>query len=565
MYEELLKNFDENTKKNILSYLHGQYDKNIKDEILSLLKSDPNKIKDAFYKKLSFGTAGARAVMGIGTNRLNIYTIRAAAKGVANYIKSLHIDRPSCVIGFDNRKNSHLFAEESAKVLAKEKIEVYLFKSLRPIPIVSFAIREKKTTTGIMITASHNTREYNGFKVYWSDGGQVLPPHDKRITEEVDKIDDPSKIELTTLKDPLIHIIEDEIDNLYLKRLKTLKIASEEKKDLKIIYTNLHGTGITIIPKALNQFGFQDVDFVEEQRPFDEDFSNAPVPNPEKKEALSLGIKKMLSKKADILFATDPDADRLGVSINHKNSPIILTGNEVSCILLDHLTKNKKIKNGAVIRSIVTTPLFKKIAEKRGVRCFDVLTGFKYIAELMKVFEEKRSYNFILGAEESCGYLLIKDIRDKDSISACVVISKIASIAKKKNKTLLDILHNLYKEYGVHKERVISESLDEETKEKIMRSLRKETIKSISNIEVVEKKDYLKREDNKELPLSDVIKFTLSDRSEIFIRPSGTEPKIKAYISCEEINTSNIEKGISLSEKRLDAFVSFIKREIFRK
>jgi phosphoglucomutase/phosphomannomutase len=584
MFQELLndKIFDEKSKKNILNWLEGPYDESTKKEIKNLLEKDKKLLKNAFYKKLEFGTGGARGIMGVGTNRLNKYTIRGVAKGLANYLKKSNLKNLSAIIGFDNRKNSKLFAEETAKVLSKNNIKVFLFKNLRPTPIVSFGLIEKKCSCGIMITASHNPPEYNGFKVCWEDGGQVLPPHDKGIIEEVDKIEDLANIEVENIENPLIEIIDDEIDKIYLKKLSTInfneKITKEKGNLLKIIYTNLHGTGITLIPNALKDWGFTNFSLVDKQKTIDENFTFAKIPNPEEKSALQLGIDLLIQKNADILLASDPDADRLGVVINENKNPLILTGNQIACILLEYILSNfpKIKKKRAVIKTIVTTPLFEKIAKEHNAKCFDVLTGFKYIAEKIKIFEEENFYKFTFGAEESLGYLIEDFVRDKDSISASVYLATIFLLAKLKNKRFIDLLYDLYKKYGIYREKVFSFSFEPtkegmEKREKIMLHLRKTNKKTFANQTVVSIQDYktkLKKnfKTNEEktltLPRSDVLKYTFSDESTVVIRPSGTEPKIKIYLFVCEQNFKSIEDGIKLCDERLLALENILKKEL---
>ena len=465
MDEDFLSKFDETTKKNLQSFLNGNYDEKTKKEIKQLIKTDPDEIKNRFYKKLSFGTAGIRSVMGNGINRLNKYTIRAATQGLANYLKKQNKKEIKVVIGYDNRRNSRLFAEETAKVLAANEIKALLFTSLVPTPIVSFACRYEKCNAAVMITASHNPPDYNGYKVYWEDGGQITPPHDSGIIREVEKIQDPSLIKTAELSDPFIQPLDKQILRIYLKRIKSLQTLKNEN-NLQIIYTSLHGTGITAVPDALKSWGFKNVFLVKEQCTVDEDFTFAKKPNPEEKEALQLGINLLNKKKADIFLATDPDADRIGVVVMHKDTSVILTGNQTACILLEHILsslykKNELSPKSAVVKSIVTSDLFSEIAKAYKVKCFDVLTGFKYIAEKIKEWENNLSYEFIFGAEESLGFLRETFVRDKDSISTACLISEIASKQKEKNETLIDYLHRIYKKYGVYRETVFSVNFEE--------------------------------------------------------------------------------------------------------
>lgn len=559
--------FDEQTKKNISSWLEGPYDAKTKEEIQELLKKDPEKLKDAFFQNLSFGTGGARAIMGTGTNRLNVYTIRAMTQGLANYLKK-EVKKPTVLIGFDNRNNSNLFAEETAKVLAANEIKVFLFKNLRPVPLVSFGCRLKKCSAAVMITASHNPPKYNGFKVYWSDGGQILPPHDSGIINEVSKITSPNQIKETSLTNPLIEIIDEEMDKAYLQELSTLK-STGSVSDLKIVYTNVHGTGITLLPKAFLDWGFKNVSLVEEQKKCDGNFPFAANPNPESKETLELGINLLIKTESDILIATDPDADRVVVVANHNNKPFIFSGNQLAALLLNHIiNKGNLPKNSLCIKTIVTTELLKAICDSAGIMCIDVLTGFKYIAEKINLFEK----NYIFGAEESCGYLAETFVRDKDAISAACLIAEYANILKLKKKTLVDELFALYKKEGLFREKLVSLDFKEGQEgqkqiETLMLRLRDSTPKEIIGQKVILIEDYQKREvlnlNTKktspiDLPKSNVLRLFLQDNTKIVIRPSGTEPKVKLYIGVVEKKIIRIEDAIELCDKKLETIAKFI-------
>ena len=580
-----LSSFDEPVKKNILSWLNGPYDEKTKEEIKYLLQTNPKALINAFFKPLSFGTAGAREIMGVGTNRLNRYTIHTITQGLANYLKKEKKEKKeksSVIIGYDNRNNSRFFAEETAKVLAGNGFYVYLFQALRPTPLVSFGCRYKHCAAAVMITASHNTPEYNGYKVYWSDGGQVIPPHDEGIMEEVKKITSNKQIKISEKKDPLISSILTSIDEAYLKRLNTLVTYDKSKsfgKDLSIVYTNLHGTGITIVPKALKERGFTNLSFVEEQKVTSGDFPFAPHPNPEEREALSLGIEKMLRTNGDILIANDPDADRMAVVVNHKNTPYILTGNQLASLFVHHICEMQKTtlpKNSAFIKSIVTTELFKVIVESFHMKSFDVLTGFKYIAEKIDLWEKNKDYKFIFGAEESYGYLFGDFVRDKDAISASCLIAEIALLSKKEEKTLLDVLYSLYKKYGIYREKIRSISFSEgkegmEKMKNLMEQLRKKPPQAIANCSVAILEDYQtgliynlkeKKKKSLSLPKSNVLVFHLEDATKLTLRPSGTEPKIKIYGEVHEENFSSLEEGIKICDERLIALIDAIEEEI---
>ncbi len=571
---------DLSAKKRVQQWLEGPFDEETKNEIKKLLKENSKQLINAFFDTLTFGTGGIRAKMGVGTNRLNKYTIAIATQGLSNYILSQKINKPIVLIGYDNRQNSKLFAHQAAKVLAANKIKVYLLKELRPTPIVSFGCRFKNCTAAIMITASHNPKEYNGYKVYWKDGGQVLPPHDVGIIEEYNKIDSIKKVKiLDSINHPLIEQILEEIDRAYIKNLFSLELFKNkiQNPDLKIVYSNFHGTGITLIPTCLKKLGFKDIFTVKEQEAIDQNFSNAPKPNPEEKESLELGIKYLKEKNADIFIASDPDADRVGVVVNHKNNPYILTGNELSCIILDYLCKKKPIySKTAAIKTIVTTELFTRVCEFYDIHTINVLTGFKYIAEKIHEFEVDNSFEFIFGAEESLGYLIHTFARDKDAISASLLIAKIALDAKKENKTLIDLLYDLYQIHGIYKEKqasiVFEPTLENKERiKKLMQNLRDNPPKTIANETVAFIDDYktsetlnllTKTKTFLTLPSSNVLRFWLSDNSKIVIRPSGTEPKVKIYAEVQELNIKDLKNDIKKCDMHLDVLIDAIKLKI---
>lgn len=562
---------DPTTMANIDSWLNGHYDDNTKKEVLKLIKENPKEAADAFYTTLSFGTAGMRGIMGVGSSRINNYTIRAATQGLANYVNKQPVPQGghSAFIGFDSRLHSKTFAEEAAKVLAANGIKVYLCQDLRPTPLVSFGCRLKKCTTAIMITASHNPPQYNGYKVYWSDGGQVLPPHDTGIMEEVSKITDPAMVKtISTLHHPLITLVSEEIDAPYIDEGRRLQYYSEEDRrynqDLKIVYTSLHGTGITLAPKMLAAWGFTNVSFVDKQIIPDGDFPTATYPNPEEKAALALGIEKLEAIQGDILIATDPDADRVGVAVLHQGKVTIFNGNQIASLCLEHvcesLTESDKMpKKAAFIKTIMTTEMFKAICDAYQKPCINVLTGFKYIAE--KIFEwekDPEGYQYVFGGEESYGYLFGTLTRDKDAIITSALICQMALHLKKQGKTLVDFLYDLYRKYGVFVESLLSVGFEESKagKEKMtqsMASLRQHLPDKINGIEIEVVEDYLsssrthlksQKKENILLPKSDILLLWLVDGTKLIIRPSGTEPKIKLY--CGVVN-----KGHTTIEERL--------------
>lgn len=555
--------FDPVTNENVNAWLQGAYDEETKSEIRRLLQEKPKEVLDGFYTHLSFGTGGLRGLMGIGTNRLNTYTVRAATQGLANYLRrqSTADQDLSVFLGYDSRHHSREFAEEAAKVLAANGIHVYLTKALRPTPLVSFGCRFKKCSAAIMITASHNPPSYNGYKVYWSDGGQVLPPHDIGIIKEINQIRDPIQVKaLPSLADPHIQEVTEEIDHAYLKAISSLQLSFQEThehgSEIRIVYTSLHGTGITLVPQILTQWGFTQVHFVAEQVIPNGNFPTCSIPNPEEKAALHEGIEALKQTDSDILIATDPDADRVGVAIKHQGEVHLLDGNQIACICLEYichtLSASKKLpERAAFIKTIGTSELFEAIATAYGKRCFNVLTGFKYIAEMVEKWEkDPNGYEFVFGGEESYGYLLGTKTRDKDGILASALICEVALHGKRQNKTLIDLLHDLWKKHGIYVEKLLSVKFEESKagKEQMahaMALLRTNPPTTIGGIEVLKQEDYALPT---HLPASDVLVFWLADHTKIIVRPSGTEPKIKLYCGVVHPYLQNIEEGQRIAE-----------------
>lgn len=570
-------------QERIDQWLHGSYDDRTKAEVRKLQQTDPKALLDAFSSDLTFGTGGMRGLMGVGTNRLNVYTIQMATQGLANYLlkqkKGPHV---SVVIGFDSRHHSEEFAWNAACVLAGNHITVYLLTELRPTPFVSFACRYKKADAAIMITASHNPKEYNGYKVYWSDGAQVVHPHDSGIVEEANHIKGSEQIKLTDKHSPLIKTLRDELDKPYLDAIRSLQHFPKENKDkghtLKIAYTPLHGTGITMTPKALADWGFTSVACVKEQSVPDGDFPTVPFPNPEYKQALELGTALLLSTSSDILLVNDPDADRMGAVVLHQNKPVILNGNEIASICTTYLcdilrAQSKMPSDGAFVTTIVSTELIHEIAAAHHVACFEVLTGFKYIGEKIHEWESRTpSYHFLFGAEESYGYLIGTHARDKDAIVCSCLLAEIASHAKMHGKTLVDLLNDIYKKYGVFREKQASHTV-KPTKEEMdklhamMVSLRKEPPSEIAGSRVLTLEDYQTglrthldtgKTEKLTLPKSDVLLFRLADKSRLVIRPSGTEPKIKTYASARKPPSPAIDAAIAACDTRLDELLNAV-------
>jgi phosphomannomutase len=568
-------------EKRIQEWLSGPYDEKTKAEIRALREKDPASLADAFYTELSFGTAGLRGLMGIGTTRMNQYTVQMATQGLANYLGP----NKKVLIGYDSRHHSRSFAEYTARVLAANGIQALLLKELRPTPFVSFGCRYLKCDAAVMITASHNPAQYNGYKVYWSDGAQVVAPHDIGIMKEVHRVTI-EQVKTAALDDPRIKIIDASLDTAYLDAIDSLKHFPEEMqkegKTLKIAYTSLHGTGITLVPKALKRWGFPTIHYVEKQITIDGDFPTVKVPNPEYAETLSLGIDTLMQTKSDVLLATDPDADRMGVVVLHRGKPQILNGNEVASICTYFLcetlqAQNKVPERAAFVTTIVSTDLIKAIADSFKIACFEVLTGFKYIGEKIHLWESTpNGYHFIFGAEESYGYLLGTVARDKDAVLASCLLSEIALMNKQKGRTLVDLLDEIYQKYGVYQERQFALNFPAgkaggDQIQGIMQRLRKQLPSTFCNREIILLEDYatgtrhFMKSGKKEaliLPRSDVLLFRLSDTSKVIIRPSGTEPKIKIYAGVSEKNFSSIDHGIALCNQRLDELIETVKNEL---
>lgn len=532
-------------------WLEGSFDQPIKDEINKLLKENPNELADAFYRNLEFGTGGLRGIMGVGTNRMNKYTVGMATQGYANYLKqSFPNEQVKVAIAHDSRNNSRFFAETVANVFGANGIKVFLFEALRPTPELSFAIRHLGCQGGVVCTASHNPKEYNGYKAYWTDGGQLVPPHDKNVIKEVEKIASVDEVKWSG-GEKNITIIGREVDEAYITMVKGLSVYPDvitKHKDLKIVYTPIHGTGIMLVPEVLRRFGFTNVSIVDEQSKPDGNFPTVIYPNPEEKETMSFGLKKAKELDADILLGTDPDADRVGIGIKDNHGEwVLMNGNQTAVLAFNYMIEARKTKgiaqpNDMVITTIVTTGMINRIAEKNGVACYNVLTGFKWIAEMIREKEGKE--NYVIGGEESFGLMIGDRIRDKDAVSAVALLCEMAAYEKDKGRTLFDKLLGLYVEYGFYKEDLISitkKGMDGQQQiAAMMESYRSNPPKTINGSDVVELLDYeLKKGKNPktgkewsiDLPKSNVLQFILADGSKISARPSGTEPKIKFYFS----------------------------------
>ena len=534
-------------------WLDGNYDAETKAEVKKMMEAeDKTELIEAFYKDLEFGTGGLRGIMGAGTNRMNIYTVGAATQGLSNYLKAQFASLPqiSVVIGHDCRNNSRKFAEISANIFSANGIKVYMFEDLRPTPETSFAIRHFGCQSGIILTASHNPKEYNGYKAYWDDGAQMIAPHDENVITEVMNIKKVDDIKFEGNPD-LIETIGEEVDKAFIKAVKSLSLspdAIQRNSNLKIVYTPIHGTGIKLIPRTLREYGFTNIIDVPEQNVISGNFPTVVSPNPEEPAALEMAVKKAIETDADIVMASDPDADRIGIAIkNDKNEWILVNGNQTYLIFIYYLIRRwnelGKLKgNEYVVKTIVTTEVMTDIARKNGVEYFDCFTGFKWIAAVMRENEGKKTY--IGGGEESYGFLAEDFVRDKDSVSACALMAEITAWAKDNGKTLFQLLQDIYIEYGYGKEKGISvvrkgKSGAEEIVQ-MMSNFRTNPPKEIAGSTVKMIKDYqtLKMTDVKSGEVTDlvmpatsnVLQFYTEDGTKISVRPSGTEPKIKFYI-----------------------------------
>ena len=542
------------------AWLNGNYDQETKNTILEVQQNNPEELADAFYRDLEFGTGGLRGLMGVGTNRVNKYTIGMATQGFANYLKKTYSNNEiKIAIAHDSRNNSRFFAETTANVFAANGLKVFLFEGLRPTPELSFAIRHLGCKAGVVCTASHNPKEYNGYKAYWNDGGQLVPPHDKNVITEVEAIQSVDKVKWSG-GEANITILGKALDEAYIEMVKGLSVypdVIEAQKDLKIVYTPIHGTGITLVPQVLEKFGFNNVHIVEEQSTPDGNFPTVKYPNPEESETMSIGLKKAQALDADILLGTDPDADRVGIGVkNHKGEWVLMNGNQTAVLAFAYMMEARKAKgiaqsNDMVISTIVTTEMINEVAKQNNVACYNVLTGFKWIAEKIKELEGKE--NYVIGGEESFGLMIGDQIRDKDAISAVALMCEMAAYEKNKGKTLFDKMIELYIQYGFYYENLISITKKGMNGQKeiaaMMEGFRTSPPADINGSAVVTLLDYqLQIGKNLQtgetwsinLPKSNVLQFLTADGSKISARPSGTEPKIKFYFSVKtELNNKS--------------------------
>jgi phosphoglucomutase len=550
MNNELL----EKARKTAKTWLSQSFDEETREKVSYLLEHDEKELMECFHRNLDFGTGGLREIMGVGTNRMNKYTVGMATQGLCNYLlKQFPSEKVSVAIAYDNRNNSRYFAETSAGIFTANGIKVYLFDSLRPTPQLSFAIRHFKCKSGVVITASHNPKEYNGYKVYWEDGGQVINPHDKAIVDEVVRITDPSMVKFNR-DNRLIEMLDSSFDNLYLKMVGSLSLSQDlvrEYHDYKLVYTPIHGTGVHMVPAALRKFGFTNILNVPEQDITDGSFPTVHSPNPEEPAALKMALELAEKEQAELVMATDPDGDRIGVAVrNDQGHFILLNGNQTASLLIYYLlSKMHELKrlrgNEYVVKTIVTTELIPEIASAFRVDCLDVLTGFKYIAAIMKENEGKRT--FVAGCEESYGFLAGDFVRDKDAVSACALIAESAVWAKSQGTSIYGLLKELSVKYGLYRESLLSITKKgiEGSQEisAMMDRFRNSPPDSLDGSDVVLVHDYEKQKSydmishlrhDIHMPKSNVLQYILQDGTKISIRPSGTEPKIKFYFGLRE-------------------------------
>ena len=579
-----MENIIEKVREKAQRWLDGAYDESTKAEVRRMLNNqDTTELVDSFYKDLEFGTGGLRGIMGVGSNRMNIYTMGSATQGLANYINKefAHLPERKVVIGHDCRNNSRLFAEKAASIFAANGITAYLFEDLRPTPEISFAIRKLSCQSGVMITASHNPKEYNGYKAYWNDGAQIIAPHDTNIIDEVNKIASVDDIKFEGNKD-LIKILGGEMDQLFLDAVKAISLNPEaiaRQKDLKIVFSPIHGTTYKIVPDALRQFGFSNIINVPEQDVVSGNFPTVESPNPEEPKALKMAIDKAVATGAELVAASDPDGDRLGIAIkNDEGEFILVNGNQTALLITWYMVtqwKERGLFTGKefIVKTIVTTELMKAIADKNGVEIYDTFTGFKWIASIIRELEGKKKY--ICGGEESYGFLPGDYVRDKDSVGAICMIAEIAAWARDKGKSLYELLKDIYIEYGFSQERLISivrkgkSGADEIAA--IMKQFRTTPPVSLGGSKLNLIKDYsvLKAKDpinGKSSPIdlpaySDVLQFFTEDGSKVSVRPSGTEPKIKFYfeVQVELKNRAGYNAATQKGNEKIDKIVADLK------
>lgn len=571
---------DNQTQQRVNSWLQGNYDPETKAAIQDLQKNNPDELNDAFYRTLEFGTGGLRGIMGPGTNRMNQYTVGMATQGYANYLKQQVTGEVRVAIAHDCRNNSRKFAEITANVMAANGIKVFLFESLRPTPELSFAIRTLRCHGGVVLTASHNPKEYNGYKAYWNDGGQLVPPHDKNVILEVNKIDSLDDVKWGGGEQNITSLGKD-MDEQFIEMSKGLSVYPDiiaKQNDLSIVYTPIHGSGIMLVPDVLKRYGFTNVHIVQEQATPDGNFPTVVNPNPEEPGAMALGLQLARSIDADILAGTDPDSDRVGIGIkDHKGNWVLMNGNQTAVLAFNYLMEARKAKgiatpNDMVVKTIVTSDMIDVLAGKYGVHCYNVLTGFKWIAELIKEKEGKEHY--IIGGEESYGLMVGDKVRDKDAVTAVAILCEMAAYEKQKGRSLYDKLIELYKDCGFYKESLISLTKKgmhgQEEIAQMMEGYRQSPPATIAGVAVKTILDYQRQIgrnlENGEiypltLPKSNVLQFLLADGTKISARPSGTEPKIKFYFSVNAplASVADFEKVEAQLDGKIKAIIDDMK------
>ena len=576
------ENLDLIVKERAEKWLSDSYDEETRKKVKQLIDNDPKELTESFYKDLEFGTGGLRGIMGVGTNRMNVYTVGMATQGLSNYLKKAFPDEPIRVaVGHDSRNNSRLFAERVADIFAANGFKVYLFDSLRPTPELSFAIRHLHCHSGVVVTASHNPKEYNGYTAYWSDGAQVVAPHDRNIIAEVQKITSPDQVMIWKGdRSENIEILDETFDQIYLEAVHGLSLspdAVERYHDMKIVYTPLHGTGVILVPESLRTYGFTNILTVKEQNIPDGNFPTVESPNPEERSAMKMAIELAESEKAEVVLATDPDADRIGMALRDENGQYVLLNGNQTCSLLVYYIVKRWSELGRlrgkeyIVKTIVTTELVARIAESFGVRHFDCLTGFKYIATVMRNHEQTMQY--ICGGEESFGFLAEDFVRDKDAVSACSLAAEAAAWAKSQDMTLYELLKEMYVRYGFFREALVSVvrkgKEGQEEIAKMMSDYRSDPPRSLGGSPIIAIKDYLSGEaldltNGSKTPIdmerSNVLQFTTADSTVVSIRPSGTEPKIKFYFGVRAELNDTARFGEVQAE--LDGKIESIKKEM---
>ena len=576
------ENLDLIVKERAEKWLSDSYDEETRKKVKQLIDNDPKELTESFYKDLEFGTGGLRGIMGVGTNRMNVYTVGMATQGLSNYLKKAFPDEPIRVaVGHDSRNNSRLFAERVADIFAANGFKVYLFDSLRPTPELSFAIRHLHCHSGVVVTASHNPKEYNGYKAYWSDGAQVVAPHDRNIIAEVQKITSPDQVMIWKGdRSENIEILDETFDQIYLEAVHGLSLspdAVERYHDMKIVYTPLHGTGVILVPESLRKYGFTNILTVKEQNIPDGNFPTVESPNPEERSAMKMAIELAESEKAEVVLATDPDADRIGMALRDENGQyVLLNGNQtLSLIMAYQLTRWSELGRldgkEFVVKTIVTSQMPNVMAAHFGVKCYDCLTGFKYIATVMRNHEQTMQY--ICGGEESFGFLAEDFVRDKDAVSACSLAAEAAAWAKSQDMTLYELLKEMYVRYGFFREALVSVvrkgKEGQEEIAKMMSDYRSDPPRSLGGSPIVVIKDYLNGEaldlaNGSKTPIdmerSNVLQFTTADSTVVSIRPSGTEPKIKFYFGVRAELNDTARFGEVQAE--LDGKIESIKKEM---